>query len=1051
MIGRRRELDELVARIQSASAGRGTVTLVTGDAGLGKSLLVAEGERAARSLGVKALWGRSWEAGGAPAFWPWIQVVRDLVSSTAPEDTLRFLGRGAADVAELVPELEHVTGAAPGPVPLEPQQARFRQLDAVSRYLFSAAAAQPVLILLEDLHTADASSLALLDFIGRAIEPVPIAIVGTFREVDARTLGVAGALAKIGRAAHTIPLAPLVSSEIEELVRSLGVDTTRDRLATIAAKSEGNPLFAAEYARLIAGDGGSRSIPDGVSAVIEERLTRLPQATLEVLRSASVIGREFALQLVAAANATPKMLDPAIAAGLISVMGGQYRFTHILIREALVESLGAEERLALHLAYGQALAELHRGDPTAPLAEIAHHFGEAGIAGGEDGVMYAVRAADRAMSMLAYEEAAKLYEQALDRHNQIDPANANRRCGLLLSLARALLFAGRMERGKETCLSAAATARQLGSPELLARAALEYGATFTFAHVDPRLVELLGEALAATPDSDRAMRAKLLARRAAALQPALDPSGPVAMAREAIAISGGLDAATRLAVLRSACSAMVDYVHPNERLAINEEHLALATELGEPVEMIRATRRKIFDHLELGNVSEVDAEIELHARLSASLRHPSFEWQTLALRAMREAMRGRFESALALARQAGEIGERSGDPNASFSLRLQRIGFARVQFDDDRVLAALEDSPFDFSDPGDHGMFGAAVRGGLLSQLGYEEQAHEVARRMATKPFLSPDVGMLAFATDIATCAGEVEYGAKLLEIMLPFTDRLSSWGSSGLMAEGPVEGFAAMLEWLLGRKDEARARFERALARCRECGLAPAEARVLFEYGRRVSADGDRAHGDELLAQARDIATRLGMTGIVSRIEALGGVPQSVAARSTPRTVGCSREGDVWAITHDRGAAIRMKDSKGMQMLAQLLSEPRREFHVLDLMGSFEGVDGGDAGELIDDDARSRYRARVAELRDLIEATSDADRAEQAREELEFIARELSHGTGSGGRARRSGSSAERARTNVQKRIKAAIHQIGRHDRELAQYLDWTVKTGTFCSYEPR
>src|SRR5262245_41749187 len=100
MIGRRREFDELIAHIRSAAIGRGSVTLIVGEAGIGKSHLVAESELAARPLGVKTLWGRAWEAGGAPAYWPWIQIVRELVTTTAPDDTLRFLGRGVADVAE---------------------------------------------------------------------------------------------------------------------------------------------------------------------------------------------------------------------------------------------------------------------------------------------------------------------------------------------------------------------------------------------------------------------------------------------------------------------------------------------------------------------------------------------------------------------------------------------------------------------------------------------------------------------------------------------------------------------------------------------------------------------------------------------------------------------------------------------------------------------------------------------------------------------------------------------------------------------------------------
>ena len=147
----------------------------------------------------------------------------------------------------------------------------------------------------------------------------------------------------------------------------------------------------------------------------------------------------------------------------------------------------------------------------------------------------------------------------------------------------------------------------------------------------------------------------------------------------------------------------------------------------------------------------------------------------------------------------------------------------------------------------------------------------------------------------------------------------------------------------------------------------------------------------------------------------------------------------------------------RGVRLLAALVAEPGREFHVLDLSGGSRvtagPVDRGDAGELLDEEARRQYRARVLELEEELEEAeswNDTARAERARQELEFIQQELSQALGLGGRERKVGSAAERARVNVQRRIRDAIRRIESHHPGLGKHLDRSIRTGTYCAYEP-
>jgi tetratricopeptide (TPR) repeat protein len=218
----------------------------------------------------------------------------------------------------------------------------------------------------------------------------------------------------------------------------------------------------------------------------------------------------------------------------------------------------------------------------------------------------------------------------------------------------------------------------------------------------------------------------------------------------------------------------------------------------------------------------------------------------------------------------------------------------------------------------------------------------------------------------------------------------------------------------------------------------APYEAAV----ARMVLAEALRAGGSEDDAVLELQAART----ILERIE--------VAASATTETNVFRREGDYWSVVFE-GRTVRVRDLKGMRYLAQLLAHPGREFHVLDLVAAETGQQMalGDAGEILDERAKTAYRRRLAEIEDDIEqarALGDAEREAQADAERDFLVRELARAVGLGGRDRRAGSASERARSGVTRAVRQGIARIGEHHPELGEHLNRAVRTGTYCSYVP-
>jgi tetratricopeptide (TPR) repeat protein len=1085
-VGRHQELDEVAGAFEDTLAGRGGLFLLVGGAGIGKTRLADELTRLAEEHGLRPLWGRCWETGGAPAYWPWIQILREVAGDWPVDELRSAAGSGADAIAQLVPELA-TRGAAAAPEP-DPSQARFRLFDAVTAVLRSASRSRPLLLVLDDLHMADPSSLALLHFLARNLRGLRALVIGTYRDEDARLVPELGqVLGDIAREGTYLPLAPLTRAEIAELVAGFtGQPADPAVLDTVQKATEGNPLFLDELLRLLLqrgelgpaglsarGPAAPLPIPDTVREVIRRRVARLTSETRELLGLASVVGREVGLATLAplagstAADAAAR-LEPAVAATLlVPVEPAGYRFSHALVREAVYRDLASVRRAELHLELAS-LLEARGGDA---LAEVAHHRLAALPAGDPAAAAAAAqRAADRAMSMLAFEDAAMLLEQAragLAATGQLDRGRAFE---LQLMAGLGFIRAGRGDRGRALCAAAASEARRLGDGEQLARAALGYGADLMLAQSDALLIDLLEEALAALPEDTNGARAQVMARLAAARMPADDIGPPMALARDAVAMARthGADSETLRRVLYFAGSALADFGDPEERAAINEEMVSLARAAGDKVQMLRGQCRLVFDYLGLADIERSQHAALAYTSLAQEFGQPRHLWLASMMRSMYATAQGRDGDARRLADEARALAASDRDVTTASVLAWHRLSQAIAFERTDDVDAALAEVTRSVRFPAFERYAQSIIdisRAMLLAR--FSDDVDDIQRAVDVlpweSPFLRSDYGVVAGLAEPVALAKDRRRARSVYETLRPYGHCVDSSGRSGFACLGPIDGFIALVAGTMGAHDEAIERLERAIGVADRIGLRlyAADARqwqAHFLVARGGSGDVESAR--ERLEQAEIVARSLGLRRTAGRIdrvraelEGRGGA--SAASRHTPlaREFTFMREGEYWTVSAPTGTA-RVKDSRGMQMLAQLFAHPCRELHVLALMGSDgDAVDGGDAGELLDAEAIAEYRERLRSLDDDLsdaEKCADTGRAARARAERDAIAQELARGVGMGGRGRRGGAAAERARVNVQRRIRGAIRRLGDSLPDLATYLDRTVKTGTFCTYEP-
>jgi DNA-binding SARP family transcriptional activator/RecA/RadA recombinase len=429
--GRTADLALLDAAWREAAAGRGRMVLVAGEPGIGKTRLAEELVARATAAGAAVAWGASNDGEGAPAFWPWMQVLRAVLAQADPPGVPEGVWRRR--LAPLVPEA--VTGLpdADPPPPLDAESARFRLYEAVMSALTSASQGRLLVVILDDLHWADAASLGLCEFVAARLQGSKLLVVATYRPAELSSghplVATLGALARHA-ALERITLGGLTVEEVGRLVAGRwAAAPSDDFVAGLHARTEGNPFFLIELVRLLASEGrlgradavAATQVPAGVRDVLHRRLARLPEATNALLRVAAVVGTAFDLGVLSDATEydeddTLEAVEAALLAGIVvedPAAAGRYRFAHTLVRQALYDGLSAMRRVRLHAKVGVALEGVPRDE--AGLAALAEHFYRAAPAiGPEKAVTYALEAASAAQARLAYEEVEGHLGRALD-------------------------------------------------------------------------------------------------------------------------------------------------------------------------------------------------------------------------------------------------------------------------------------------------------------------------------------------------------------------------------------------------------------------------------------------------------------------------------------------------------------------------------------------------------------------------------------------------------------------------------------------------------------
>jgi tetratricopeptide (TPR) repeat protein len=1083
-VGRQREIDLLRGGCARLANGTGSLWLLSGEAGIGKTRLARELAGEAKRAGARVFWGRCWEVEGTPAFWPWTEVLRAYLRE--PSAALDDLGDAAATaIAQIVPELQSRRGRRALPT-AEGAAGRFRLFDAVTTLVRGIASERPLVIILDDLHTADPSSLLLLQFLARRVEEFPALLIGTYRTERRALEPVASLLHALARHGHPIALGGLARDEVAALVQALtGAPPSRAMLDAFLEQTQGNPFFVREATHQLAAVGQATARPRGLPlsdqarALMRLRFDGLSAACVGALTLAAVLGREFDQHVLHAAwnrlrpgpdreaGSGSTELPQAVAAGLIEpvdALTDRYRFSHALVRETLYRDCESTQRAAMHRAVGETLEELRRVDPDVGLAELAHHFVYALPLGELDkAIDCTVQAGQEAQSRLAFEQAQVLFTTAL-RLLTVEPAVApagptdegasvaGRRCVLLLALGDSQTITGDPQR-RTTYRHAADLARALGAPVLFAQAALGLaGLGDIDPSVDEDTVALLEEALGTLGEHDTALRARLLTRLA--LQLYFSEARPriESLSAEAVAVAERVgDPVTLGVVLGDRHLVLWGPDAAAERRQIARRIIELGRKH-------RCTNLALIGHhwsavdcLESANVVAAKVHRDRYAGLAAELRQPFDLWEAEVLQAGLLLLAGRFEDAERQIAHALTLGQREQIPNAalvattqSFYLRSEVGGLEQLA----GTLGAMTESL-------PHLAIVQVGRMLLHALLGELDAARPIFELMAgdALPGLPRDANWFAASTALAyTCwaLDDSESARRLYDQLLPCAQQVAMVGFAGVCA-GAVTHYLGLLAACLRRWGDAERHF-RAARRTHERMAAPAlVARTLLRHAEtllRHAADQERAAalletavreydalGESVFGRhARSLFASLGgktHTGTLTGVEPAGRAEQEFC-----------HEGDVWTLSYGR-KTVRLRDVKGLQHLALLLGDAGREFHVIDLAKAAYGQRHAET-------ARQRQLAGLRDQLGEAEAQQDLLRAGRIREAMEQVTEQL----GVSYRIRRRGGGRDRelenSRKAVNKAIRVAMAKIQKVHAPLWRHLRASVRTGTYCCYRP-
>jgi len=1044
IVGRDHELNDARG---SLSDPAGSVLCLQGPAGIGKTALAKVVAEWAAENGHRTFWTRCWNGPGTPALWPWNQLLDQLGDESHPL-TSRHDGTD-----------------------------RFAQFDAVAAHLRDQAA-DPLTLVIDDVHWADPASLQLIRFLARDTRSPGLNLVLTYRELEASVGPDAKALADIEREATVIRLAGLDRADVARLLHA---DASPAVVDLVVDRSAGNPFFVLEMGRQLdryreRSDEVAPDLPisTGMRSVIEDHIAIVDRPTGRALELAAVQGRVIDIEVLAVAleidhNAAVSLMTQAARAGLVAhESNAQWHFDHALFGEALVTAMTPHDLANAHLRTADGIEKVH-GERDQMNDALANHLLAAGSLVPPGRLLDAARrAAQQAGDRLAWEDQSHHLATAVHALRSMSDGSVVELVDALVARLEVEKRLRNLDLAHDLGMEAAALARAVADPLALARVALAFPPDSEGIEIDdiadPAQLPLREEALDLLDGSNPLLEAQLQAALSLSLYWAT-PTGDRAESHERsssrrLALTTAAletarregDAATLAAVLNAHIHANWGPAQRDERPVRAEELVDVALELGDHDLALRGRVWRIADLLELGELRGAEREIDAFEREATAARSRLHLWTVARWRANLALMTGDLDGCERLAEHALALGCELMPADVAFhfySTTLGPLQFLRCTLSDslgylEETAAASPNVP-----AWRVGLATAAAEAGDLEKSERELRA-VVADGFALLPRDLNFVGSMMMLALTVHHVGDEALGRAVYDQLEAYRGRLAIHGT-GYASYGAIDIGLGQAAEAAGQISLARDHYSSAVAQ-------------LDATGSPYAAIAAVLHAETLGPEAPDTArerldyavARFSACGLDIRADRARALRDELDRVDVVELIELGRDG--WKLGHGDVTCV-LPALKGFRALRELVTRPGLEIHALALTGAIEGHGGAERPRVrpqavLDEQAIAGFRRRMAEINDLLDrADSRGDIEESAAlaAELAAVTAEVEGSQGFAGRGRAMRSDADRARVNVTKHVRRAIERIAAADPKLGEHLGATVETGMSCVYRPQ
>jgi tetratricopeptide (TPR) repeat protein/tRNA A-37 threonylcarbamoyl transferase component Bud32 len=679
MIGRDAEKEELLCSLEEAQGGRGSLVMIGGEPGIGKTRLTEEILAEARQRGFVTMTGHCYEGEGAAPYVPFVEMLEYSARSSPPATFRRALGDAAPEVARIMPELRRLFPDIGSGIELPPEQQRRYLFNAYREFVERACQVTPLAVVFEDLQWADEPTLLLLQHITQTVGTMPMLTMGTYRDVE---LEVTRPFAKTletllrKRQATRISLRRLPVEGVEEMLGAMSGQTPPDSLAAVIfEETEGNPFFVEEVFQHLEEEGklfdeggawrpGLRmedlQVPEGVRLVVGRRLERVGDDARRVLRTAGIIGRTFSLPLLETLetgdpDAALDAIEEAERARLVEPEPAgrelRYQFSHELIRQTLVDSVSLPRRQRLHARIAEAMERVYQSSLDVHAPALAHHLYQSGAAADpEKTTKYLLLAANQARKAAGHEEALAHLDNALSLW---EGESSVRIAELHAERATALNSLGRIDAAVEAYERAIALYDAAGDVAKAAEISLPLGFVhFWNAHHEQGLA-VTHRALDRLGEHNPTLRCKLLLLQASISTPSGDISGGLPILEQAKSLESTL-APGVLGGFSALCEAhsRTHFMQLDLSEEVAKRGAEASWEVGDLWGQVELDSMRVLLALMLGRLEEGRRAYEQAKLRAERIGHHSAAWMCRAGFSMECVARGELDAAEQAARES---------------------------------------------------------------------------------------------------------------------------------------------------------------------------------------------------------------------------------------------------------------------------------------------------------------------------------------------------------------------------------------------------------------